>query len=384
MSDAVNLRIDPRTGEKNWTDAFSEELVVEEFPELPGVFGVILTQVPHPTSIEVYRALDPSVALDRVFTVTEPSASQFWSDSQQLKPRGYVIVNSTLYGEGLIIVYRGGGYLAHKRNLEEVIPVGPPGPPGGVDSVFGRSGNVVAVAGDYDLSEVDETGTYKRYTATEQAKLSGISTGADVTGAAITAAAAASIANADEIGFWQIVGSVLKKITWANLKAALASVFVTIPTYITGQATPTRVTGAAPDALGEYRSYLRNAGARTYTETNGSPTTAPGSTNGYKLYNGNAFASADTNNEPSKYEVFIGTGKTPVFEFYKNTGRTGLICTDIFPNWAGANDVGCATGYDPVTGIAFVTITQNGNQCAPGLDENGVPIIADIYFDIKC
>lgn len=154
--------------------------------------------------------------------------------------------------------------------------------------------------------------------------------------------------------------------------------------YITTQATPTRVTAAAPDALGEYRSYLRNAGARTYTETNGSPTTAPDSTNGYKLYNGNAFASADTNNEPSKYEIFIGTGKTPVFEFYKNTGRTGLICTDIFPNWAGANDVGCATGYDPTTGVAFVTIIQNGNQCAPGVDENGVAVVADIYFDIKC
>ena len=154
--------------------------------------------------------------------------------------------------------------------------------------------------------------------------------------------------------------------------------------YITTQATPTRVTAAAPDALGEYRSYLRNAGARTYTETNGSPTTAPDSTNGYKLYNGNAFASADTNNEPSKYEIFIGTGKSPVFEFYKNTGRTGLICTDIFPSWAGANDVGCATGYDPTTGVAFVTIIQNGNQCAPGVDENGVAVVADIYFDIKC
>lgn len=181
-----------------------------------------------------------------------------------------------------------------------------------------------------------------------------------------------------------------KRLTLTNLKAFLKTYFDTLymsitgPTYITQQATATRVTGSAPDALGEYRSYLRNAAARTYTETNGSPTTAPSSTNGYKLYNGNAFASADTNNEPSKYEIYIGTGKTPIFEFYKNTGRTGLISTDIFPNWAGTNDVGCATGYDPVTGVAFVTIIQNGKQCAPGVDEDGVAVVADIYFDIKC
>lgn len=163
-----------------------------------------------------------------------------------------------------------------------------------------------------------------------------------------------------------------------------AAFYAALKTYITAQATPSRVTGSAPTALGQYRSYLRNAGARTYTETNGTPAAAPSSTNGYKLYNGNAFASADTNSEPSRYEIYIGTGKTPVFEFYSATGRTGFICTSIFPNWAGTNDVGCATGYDPATGIAFVTIIQNGNQCAPGLDEKGVPIIADIYFDIKC
>jgi len=187
---------------------------------------------------------------------------------------------------------------------------------------------------------------------------------------------AGTVNDADQ---YEVVQSgVNKRISWASIKSGL------LPTYITAQATPTRVTGAAPDAIGEYRSYLRNAGARTYTETNGSPTTAPDSTNGYKLYNGNAFASADTNNEPSRYEIYIGTGKTPVWEFYKNTGRTGKITTQIFPNWAGTNDVGCATGYDPITGIAFITIIQNGNQCAPGLDENGVAVVADIYFDIKC
>lgn len=221
MSDAVNLRIDPRTGEKNWTDDISEELDVAEFDELPGVFGVLLTQVPHPTEINVYKATDPSVPLTRITTTGEPSSSQFWSDSAQLKPRGYVIVNSSLEGETLIIIYKGGGYLAHKRVLETVIPEGPPGPPGGVDTVFGRSGDVTAQSGDYTQDQVTDGTTYKQYSAAEKTKLSGIATGADVTGDAIHAASAASIADDDELGFWQIVGSVLKKITFVGIKAAL-------------------------------------------------------------------------------------------------------------------------------------------------------------------
>lgn len=187
MSDAVNLRIDPRTGEKNWTDDISEELDVAEFDELPGVFGVLLTQVPHPTEINVYLATDPSVPLTRITTTGEPSSSQFWSDSAQLKPRGYVIVNSSLEGETLIIIYKGGGYLAHKRVLETVIPEGPPGPPGGVNTVFGRPGDVVAATSDYTQDQVTDGSTYKQYSATEKTKLSGIATGADVTNTAINA-----------------------------------------------------------------------------------------------------------------------------------------------------------------------------------------------------
>lgn len=187
MSDAVNLRIDPRTGESNYPAAISETFTVAEFEELPGVFGVLLTQRPHPTEIEVYHEADPSVPLTRVTTVTEPSIGRFWSDSAQLNPRGYIIVNSSYAGDDLTIVYRPGGYLAHKRNLETVIPEGPPGPPGGVDTVFTRSGDVVAETGDYTQDQVTDGSTYKQYSATEKTKLSGIATGADVTNTAINA-----------------------------------------------------------------------------------------------------------------------------------------------------------------------------------------------------
>lgn len=238
MSDAVNLRIDPRNGEKNWTDPFSEELVVEEFEELPGVYGVLLTQVPHPTSIEVYRALDPSVPLTRITTTGEPDSDQFWSDSQQLKPRGYVIVNSTLYAEGLIIVYRGGGYLAHKRVLETVIPEGPPGPPGGVDSVFGRSGNVTAQTSDYTQDQVTDGTTYKQFSATEKTKLAGIATGADVTATAINATSKSTIVdndrfagadseNSNSVVYW----------LWSTIVAKLKLLFGDIPSSFTSTLT---------------------------------------------------------------------------------------------------------------------------------------------------
>lgn len=45
---------------------------------------------------------------------------------------------------------------------------------------------------------------------------------------AINEADAATPADADEFGFWQIAGSVLKKITWANVKATLKTYFDTL------------------------------------------------------------------------------------------------------------------------------------------------------------
>ena len=175
-----------------------------------------------------------------------------------------------------------------------------------------------------------------------------------------------------------------KKITGADLRGSVAT--LNAKTYITQQATATRVTGSAPDAIGEYRSYLRAAGARTYSETNGSPSTGPSTSNGYLLYANRSYAAGDTNNEPSRYEIYIGTGKEPVFEFYKNTGRTGKIFPDMFYAFAGLYyDGGCLYGYDPATGVAWVTKAYtSGGTTAAGMDETSNPISANIYFDIKC
>jgi len=147
----------------------------------------------------------------------------------------------------------------------------------------------------------------------------------------------------------------------------------------------TRVTGSAPTELGEYRSYLRNAGAVNYTETNGDPTDDPTSEDGIRIYNGNAFSAADTNNEPTRYEIFVGRNKDIVWEFYQTTGRTDYV--DTVPhntNGAGGVDHGYLNGYDPTTGIAWIVgFRRNGGSTThrSGVDEE-TQAVDDVYFDI--
>jgi hypothetical protein len=111
------------------------------------------------------------------------------------------------------------------------------------------------------------------------------------------------------------------------------------------------VTGADPTRLGEYRSQLRNAGAGTFTDTNGAPGTAPNATDGIRVYGGNAYANADTNNEPSRYDIFIGKFKVYQIQWFASTGFSGFI--DTTPNAAGSflNANGFLTHYNPNTGV---------------------------------
>jgi len=173
--------------------------------------------------------------------------------------------------------------------------------------------------------------------------------------------------------------------SFAGKKVTLAEAGI-VKTYITQQATNTRVTGSGPSSLGNYRSYLRAAGTRTYSETNGAPTTGPSASNGYILYVPADYATGDSNNEPSRYEIFIGTNKEPIFEFYSGTGRAGVVFVNPFQNYGGLNvNGGVCTSYDPTSGIArILPIVFNSGDFYTGLDASGGTITTDIYFDIKC
>lgn len=145
-----------------------------------------------------------------------------------------------------------------------------------------------------------------------------------------------------------------------------------------------RVT-ATPTALGQYRSYLRNAGAFTFTETNGNPTSPPTAADGVKIYQGNTFASADTNNSPTKYEIFVGKNKNIKLNWYKSPGRTGFIDTDPNNDQNNSLNIGYLTNYDPTAGILTVVAQRKngtGFSHVSGVDSDGASNISGAYFDI--
>ncbi len=148
----------------------------------------------------------------------------------------------------------------------------------------------------------------------------------------------------------------------------------------------TRVTGTAPTALGQYRSYLRTGGGTTFTETNGAPTNAPSLTNGIYLSRGSSFAGTDPNNDPTRYEIFIGKNKNFEVVGYASTGRTGQA--DLTPTLVGtAESSGYVTSYDPTSGVLTLTrfipssaITNSGQAA---LTSTGAGSGAIAYCDIN-
>lgn len=147
-----------------------------------------------------------------------------------------------------------------------------------------------------------------------------------------------------------------------------------------------RVTGSAPTILGQYRSYLRNASANTFTETNGSPAASISFSNGIAIYQGNQYDTADTNNNPTKYEVFVGKNKQVKFSFWGATGRTGAVDISPHDQNASTRNVGYVTHYNETTGIATVTAnranaTSNWTH-SPGVNGNGAFTGSPVYFDI--
>lgn len=118
-----------------------------------------------------------------------------------------------------------------------------------------------AIAGDvFDQDNMTDGTTNKNYTATEETKLAGIETSADVTdagnvGSSIHGATAKTTpVDADTMPLIDSAASnVLKKVTWANIKATLKSYFDTlyqaVGSYITASSTDT-LTNKTIDANG--------------------------------------------------------------------------------------------------------------------------------------
>lgn len=166
---------------------------------------------------------------------------------------------------------------------------------------------------------------------------------------------------------------------WTSQAPTQNSQTFKISTYL---ANGTRVT-SLPMALGQYRSQLRNAGAATYTDTNGTPTALPNTADGIKLYGGVGFGSADTSNQPSRYEIFVGKNKPNVsVQFSASAGKTGYVNNGIFT--LGTNSWGSPWSYDPTTGVVIVYVGIDGTATTSefcGKSEAGANL-SSLYFDI--
>lgn len=161
-----------------------------------------------------------------------------------------------------------------------------------------------------------------------------------------------------------------------------------------------RVTGTAPANLGEYRTYLRNASARTYTETNGAPATSPSSVNGMTLYAPTPWATANSSNNPTKWEIFVGKNKYVQLQTCSSSGFTGPLDITIINFGGGVNPIGYSSSYDPTSGIftltgvsgaaltstGFVGLDGDGNASSSGffdivVSDNPLPVQIDTIVD---
>jgi len=144
----------------------------------------------------------------------------------------------------------------------------------------------------------------------------------------------------------------------------------------------TRVTGAAPTKLGEYRS--RRKGSPLGTIVDDSPTVSPSSTDGMRIYGNENAASTGTSGHIEIYDIFIGKNKNYRVEYYSATGLTGEVCTDSVS--IGTATWGAVEAYDPTTGVLTINAETifSGSETARylGYAPDTRVSVANGYFDV--
>jgi len=233
-----NKRIDPRDPETiEWGELISETKTCVEFEELPGRYGIRTSQIFNDAEIDVFVG-EYETSLGRI-TSGNPSETEFYASGGM----AYIIVNAAHVGQDIRADYFPGGSVLTAEVLasEEFKgpqgdtgpqgPAGPAGAPGDVSDVenvgtgagifkdisagTARFKSLAAGANiDFDTTDPDEIGI-------------SVNSGSLV-GDAITDASVATPADADEFGFWQVVGAGLRKITFA----ALAKIIYPVGSYV--------------------------------------------------------------------------------------------------------------------------------------------------------
>jgi len=233
-----NKRIDPRDPETiEWGEQISETKTCVEFEELPGRYGIRTSQIFNDAEIDIFVG-EYETELDRI-TSGNPSETEFYASGGM----AYIIVNAAHVGQDIRADYYPGGSVLTAEVLDSEDFKGPQGD-------TGPQGPAGPAGAPGDVSDVENVGAgvgvFKEI-ATGTARFKSLVAGANINldtadpdeieisvdagslvGDAITAASAATPADADEFGFFQAVGAALKKITFA----ALAKLIYPVGSYL--------------------------------------------------------------------------------------------------------------------------------------------------------
>lgn len=147
----------------------------------------------------------------------------------------------------------------------------------------------------------------------------------------------------------------------------------------------TRVTGVEPSQYGEYRSMLR-ATPFIWSDVNGAPSTAPSTASGMRIWvaPGGA-AGSDANNNPSRYDIFVGFNKNLAFDFFQTVNHGGPEINTDLRVLNGSFDFGIWKTYNPDTGILTLIGNAHTGQAASFIAEDPITHTeyTDCFFDVE-
>ena len=152
----------------------------------------------------------------------------------------------------------------------------------------------------------------------------------------------------------------------------------------------TRVTGADPNAWGEYRTRIKASSSWLLSDgTDTTPTTDVSTDDGMLIYPMH-HSSAGTSGEPNFWEMYVGSTFIVSIETYIGTGRNKYNLWQHHVLGSSATHIiGFKYGYDPDSGLVYVVAGNNypsGTLAEGGWPHDGATSTTDlpdeVYFDV--
>ena len=109
-----DLRQNPFTKAFAWQAITGEAHTIAEYAHLPGLYGILLSEIPRPNSLTITFTDTMQTA---VIVTEDPLANQARIDYQ----RGHVLFNVADNGRAVTVNYQGGGTNLNLENLKAII-----------------------------------------------------------------------------------------------------------------------------------------------------------------------------------------------------------------------------------------------------------------------